>query len=262
MPAHPAELLDVVDENNVVIDQVGRQEVHDRNLLHRAIHLILTTDDGHFLLQQRSDSAPTYPGRWDSSVSGHVKAGETFDETVVQEAQEEIGYKTNKPPPVLLIEGSPDTDYEWVQFYAERVETPPSLRPNSADIKTVRWWSKEELGEALVKCPEQFTPVLSIVFFLWRQSQFLVPEEQRDEWYHVDMGNANRLQVGRGLLEAAGFRARVEEDEHWLAPHGGRSFFGSRRDARHTVLCVPREALPEAIALLYLSQPADDEGSE
>lgn len=261
MPKHPDECLDVVDENNVVVEKATRQEVHDRNLLHRAVHLLLTSGKGHFLLQQRSDSAPSYPGRWDSSASGHVTAGHTFDETVEREAQEEIGYKPNDAAPVLLIEGSPETDYEWVQFYTERVEERPRLRGDPLALKDLRWWSENELVAELVGRPDQFTPLFRILFSLWRKTGFLVPEEQKGGWYSVDVGNAHLLQVRRAFLEAAGLRARVEEDQHWLAPHGGRAVFGGRREARHTALCVPRESLPDAIALLYLSRPADDEPS-
>lgn len=259
MSNHPDERLDVVDQDNVVIGQADRQEVHNKHLLHRAVHLILTTGEGHFLLQQRANSAPTFPGRWDSSASGHVIAGDSFDQTVQREAKEEIGYNAKDPAPVFLIEGSAETDYEWVQFYTERVEERPSFRADPAELKDLRWWSEEELVEGLVNRPDHFTPVFTILFFLWRKIGFLVPEEQKGGWYSIDVGNAHRLQVRRALLEGAGLKARVEEDQHWLAPHGGRTLFGGRREARNTALCVPRESLPDAIALLYLSRPADEE---
>lgn len=258
MPNHPRELLDVVNEENEVVAQADRQEIHDQHLLHRSVHLILTTGQGFFLLQQRSDSCATYPGRWDSSASGHVQAGGTFDETVVREAKEEIGYTAQDAVPVLLIEGSAETDYEWVQFHTERVTERPNLQADPAEVKDLRWWAEKDLVEELVRRPEAFSPLFRVLFFLWRETGFLIPEKQKGPWYSIATGNHNQLQVRRGLLEAAGLEAQVEADQHWLAPQGGRTFFATRREPHHTVLCVRRPWLPDAIALLYLSRPADD----
>lgn len=259
MASHPNELLDVVDEENEVIGQASREEVHRRQLLHRTVHLILTTGQGYFLLQKRAQSAATYPARWDSSSSGHVTAGHSFDETVIRETKEEIGYVSQNPVPLLLIEGSEETDYEWVQFYTEALTERPRLQADPLVVQELRWWSEKELVDELVRNPDAFTPVFRALFFLWRETKFLVPEKQKDDWYSIDTGNANELQVRRALLEAAGLEARVEEDQHWLAPQGGRAVFGARREARHTVLSVPRNTLPDSIALLYLSRPSDEE---
>lgn len=258
MSGHPEEMLDVVDEHNRVLRQAPRQEIHDHHLLHRAVHLIIRTDDNYFLLQRRSDTAPTFPGRWDSSAAGHVLAGASFGETVRKEAQEEIGYTIGDPAPVLLLEATPETDFEWVQFYAERVQERPHFHPDSDALNELRWWPENELTDAVAETPDHFTPVFATLFSLWKQTGYLVPEKQKGGWYDVALDTAHRLQVRRALLESAGLRARVEDDQHWLAPQGGRSLFGGRRDARQTTLCVPRESVPDAVALLYHSRPADD----
>jgi isopentenyl-diphosphate Delta-isomerase len=259
MHKHPHEQLDIVNEDNEVTGQASRQEIHDKHLLHRAVHLILTTGEGYFLLQQRADCRPTYPGRWDSSASGHVLAGDTFDESVEREAREELSYPPSDPAPVLLIEGTAETDYEWVQFHTERVTTRPQLQADPSEVKDLRWWAEQELVEELVRDPEQFTPMFRVLFFLWRETGFLIPEKQKGNWYSLATGNFNQLQVRRGLLEAAGIEAHVEADQHWLAPRGGRSLFGGRREPHQTTLCVQRPHLSDAIALLYLSRPSDDE---
>jgi isopentenyldiphosphate isomerase len=259
MPKHPHEQLDIVDQDNEVTGQADRQEIHDQHLLHRAVHLILTTGEGYFLLQQRADSRPTYPGRWDSSASGHVLAGATFEQSVEREAQEELAYNTTDPAPVLLIEGSPETDYEWVQFHTEQVTERPQLQADPSEVKDLRWWAEQDLVEELIRNPDHFTPLFRVIFFLWRETGFLIPEKQKGNWYSIAFGNFNQLQVRRGLLEAAGIEAHVEADQHWLAPRGGRPFFGGRRDPHLTSLCVQRPCLSDAIALLYLSRPTDDE---
>lgn len=255
---HPDELLDVVDEHNRVVRQASRQEVHEKGWLHRSAHLILVSPNHHFLLQQRAHSRPTHPDKWDSSAAGHVAAGDSFDETMAREAREEIGFSAT-PIPLLLIEGSPETDFEWIQFYVQEVTAPPKLQPDADEVADLRWWGKEELTAALVNQPELFTPAFSILFFLWRQTNFLVPTRQQDGWYLISHDEPDRGQVQRALLESAGLRARVSGDYGWVDPRGGQPLFGGRNQRRTEGLRVPLEELPEAVALLYLSEPVEED---
>lgn len=262
MEKHPDERLDVVNENNEVVAQATRQEVHDRQWLHRAVHLILTDGNGFFLLQERAHSRPTYPGRWDSSAAGHVPVGLDFDETIRQEAQEEIGFTLADPVPLLQLEGSSETDFEWIQLYVERLDSKPSLKADPGEVKSLRWWNERELVEALLSERDRFSPVFVVLFFLWRQTGFLAPERQKANWYSIASGETARLHVQRAFLEGAGFRAKVSDDQHWAGPARTGFFAGSRKGAHQPVLSVPREELPEAVALLYLSHPADEEEEE
>ncbi len=253
-------MLDVVNEHNQVIGQATRQEIHENRWLHRAVHLLLVSPNRHFLLQQRADSRPTYPGRWDTSAAGHVAAGESCDATIIREAREEIGYNISSPtPPLLVLDGSPETDYEWVHFYAQELESRPNLRADPDEVKDLRWWPEDELLQSLVHTPDLFTPAFRILFFLWRQTGFLVPIPQPDGWYLIVQEASERAEVQRGFLESAGLPARVNGKDHWADPNGGRSFFDRRRILSRQGLCVPPETLAESVALLFLSEPLEEE---
>ena len=80
------EMFDVVDSSDKVIGRASREEVHRKGLLHRSTHLLVFDESGRVLLQKRSMRKDWFPGRWDSSVSGHVDSGEHYDECVVREA--------------------------------------------------------------------------------------------------------------------------------------------------------------------------------
>lgn len=71
------EFFDVVDEEDQVIDQVARSEVHRRKLRHRAVHVFLFRPDACLLIHKRSDTKEEFPSVWTSSCSGHVSAGKT-----------------------------------------------------------------------------------------------------------------------------------------------------------------------------------------
>ena len=87
------EWFDVVDRNDTVIGRASREEVHQNGLLHRSAHLLVFDGSGRVLLQKRSEGKDRFPGRWDSSVSGHVDSGEGYDQCIVREAMEEIGIR-------------------------------------------------------------------------------------------------------------------------------------------------------------------------
>lgn len=55
------------------------------------VHVCIFNRAGELLLQQRSALKKSYPGYWDVSVAGGVRAGETGREAAVRETREEIG---------------------------------------------------------------------------------------------------------------------------------------------------------------------------
>src|ERR1700744_1186398 len=92
------EIFDIVNERDEVIDARPRSVVHAQGLLHRAVHVLVFNSRGEIFLQKRSMLKDRQPGVWDSSCSGHVDSGETYDETAVRELGEEIGLRLSVPP--------------------------------------------------------------------------------------------------------------------------------------------------------------------
>ena len=78
------EFFDVVDRNDAVVGRAARREVHARGLLHRAVHVLVCDGSGRVFLQKRSMKKDIAPGLWDSSCSGHVDSGESYDAAAVR----------------------------------------------------------------------------------------------------------------------------------------------------------------------------------
>src|ERR1700679_1901927 len=91
MPYHTPDVFDVVDEHDRVLHQETRDEVHRRRLLHRAVHILVFNSRGDIYAQRRSATKDTYPGRWTTSCSGHVDAGEDYNHAAFRELAEELG---------------------------------------------------------------------------------------------------------------------------------------------------------------------------
>ena len=80
---------------------------------------------GRVLLQMRSMGKDRFPGRWDSSVSGHVDSGEGYDQCIVREAMEEIGIRLESTPERLFkIDACEETDQEFTWVYRTYSEGP------------------------------------------------------------------------------------------------------------------------------------------
>jgi isopentenyldiphosphate isomerase len=85
-------MFQLVDREGNPAGQASREECHGNPLLiHLVVHLHVLDHDGRLLLQKRSMTKDTNPGRWDTSVGGHVRAGEEVLEALRREAQEELG---------------------------------------------------------------------------------------------------------------------------------------------------------------------------
>lgn len=86
-----AEILDIVNDKDEVIGQMEREAVHAQGAICRMVFILFYTPDKKIILQRRSLSKKSNPGRLTTTVSGHVESGATYDETAVKETLEETG---------------------------------------------------------------------------------------------------------------------------------------------------------------------------
>lgn len=83
------ELLNVYDASGVVVGSMERGDAKAKGFAAGAVQLLLVGGDGRILLQRRRDDKEN-GGLWDKSVGGHVLAGESFDQALLREANEEL----------------------------------------------------------------------------------------------------------------------------------------------------------------------------
>ena len=94
------EMFDIVDENgNPIGEVIERRKAHAEGIRHRTAHIwIVREKKGRIqvLLQKRSADKDSFPGRYDTSSAGHIKAGDEPLESALRELNEELGI-TAKP---------------------------------------------------------------------------------------------------------------------------------------------------------------------
>ena len=154
LPQSGEEVFDVVDEKDCVVGQAGRDEVHVRGLLHRAVHLFVVNGRGELLLQRRSMWKDVHPGTWDSSVAGHLDAGEDYVDAVKREMQEEMGIAEGEPEEIGKIEPCEETGWEHVKLYLLRWQGQPKFP--CAEVDAVMWMAADEISAWIAARPQDF----------------------------------------------------------------------------------------------------------
>ena len=156
------EILSVVDENDQVIEQKSRSEIHAHGLRHRAVHILLFNHQQAVFLQKRSLSKDSNPGLWDSSAAGHVDAGESYHACALREIEEELGFAASDPlQPLFKLPATARTGMEFCQVFRLLYDGPITL--NRDEIDEGRWYDQQAIhhwidqgGEGLT---ESFTTI-------------------------------------------------------------------------------------------------------
>jgi len=92
------EYLEIVNEKGEIIGHARRSEIHGNpSLIHRVVHILVFNKTGNLLLQKRSQHKDVAPCKGDTSVGGHVEAGEDLLSSCKREMQEELGIDGFEP---------------------------------------------------------------------------------------------------------------------------------------------------------------------
>jgi isopentenyl-diphosphate delta-isomerase len=157
------EYFDVVNERDEPVSRALRSEVHARGWLHRAVHVLVFDEHGRVFLQKRSMTKDASPGLWDSSCSGHLDAGEDYDEAAVRELSEELGLVVETPPTRWFrVEACEETGWEFCWVYYLRSGGPFVLHPE--EIEGGEWRCPEEVCECIQKKPEDYCSAFRLIW--------------------------------------------------------------------------------------------------
>ena len=162
----PEERFPVVDEHDRKIRDATRSEVHENNLRHRAIHVLIFNQKGEVLLQKRSPRKDRHPCLWDSSAAGHVSADEGYDTTARRELAEELGVETELNR-VAKIPASERTGEEFIWLYSGQSEGP--FHFPRAEIDAVQFFPIEVVDKWSAQKPEEFAPGFRECWAIWRE---------------------------------------------------------------------------------------------
>ena len=139
------EIFDLVDEEDKVIGKASRGDVHGNpSLIHRVAHVLVFNSRGELFLQKRSMTKDVQPGKWDTSVGGHVDAGESYEKAAVREMREELGIQSVQVEFLYTYMHRNAYESEYVQTY--RCTWDGGITVHSEEIDEGRFWSLEEIS--------------------------------------------------------------------------------------------------------------------
>ena len=151
------EIFDVVNFSDQVLRSKDRIEAHKDNLLHRAVHILVSPSSSQWILQKRSGCKDVDPFLWTSSCSGHVDSGEQYIDAAVRECEEELGIVVKKESLIEIFRASPcqETGNEFVRFYLLKYNE--KIKVNTDEIVEVADYSIEQIEQLILANPELFS---------------------------------------------------------------------------------------------------------
>lgn len=148
------EMLPLVDENGVIIGAATRGECHNGSkILHPVVHLHVFNSNGELYLQKRPEWKDIQPGKWDTSVGGHIDLGENVEMALKREVNEELGI-TEFTPQIIesyIFESKVEKELVYVHKTIYDGEVKPSDELNGG-----KFWTLDEIRKSIGK--EILTP--------------------------------------------------------------------------------------------------------
>lgn len=119
--------------------------LHDEKKYMHPVVRVLLIDKSMVLLKKRPSNDPESPGLWDSSISNHVKMGETIEKCVDRSAEEKYAlnnfrfmYLSN-----YMVEGKNEKQYAFL--FVSCLQTEYKLNPSTLD--QTKWWTQRQIED-------------------------------------------------------------------------------------------------------------------
>ena len=148
MKDNQEERFPIVDEDGHVVGVATRGECHSGSkLLHPVVHLHVFNSRGEVYLQKRPEWKDIQPGKWDTSVGGHIDYGETPEQALIREVREELGITDFTPERVGKYVFESRRERELV--YVHRTIYDGRIKPSTEELDGGRFWTLDEIRQSL-----------------------------------------------------------------------------------------------------------------
>lgn len=120
---------------------------------HACVNAFIRNQMGNFLVQQRSFSKKDRPGSWDLFTGGSLLSGETPEEGMVREIQEELSL-TDLELGYLGFDVRPDI--HCIMHYYDAELSDEQIRQiviQTSELETIAWWPIEDVQDLADKNP-------------------------------------------------------------------------------------------------------------
>ena len=159
------EIFDIVDRDDKVIGQATREECHNNNkIIHRGVFIIVINDKNEILIQKRTADKDLYPSLLDVSAAGHVKTGETYEETARRELKEELGIKPNQLSYIgkIFFEQEKETEFDAI-FLTKTDKKIDKIKFDKVEVESIIFIPIKDIKDMIKKNKNMFVPKIDMV---------------------------------------------------------------------------------------------------
>lgn len=151
----------IVDSEDREISSKNRLDINSEDI-YRVSALWITNCKGEILLAQRSFSKKSNPGKWGPGVAGTVEVGESYDDNIYKEAEEELSISDLIFTKLQKVYNSESLDRKYFcQWYHVVIDRPAEFFvKQDEEVEEIRWFSYRELLQELTENPDKFLPSL------------------------------------------------------------------------------------------------------
>lgn len=144
------EWLPLVDEEGRIVGKAPRSQCHrGEKLLHPVVHLHVLNKNKALFLQKRPMDKLVQPGKWDTSVGGHISFSEKLEESLKREAWEEIGLKDFSARLIKSYRWETELEAELVYLFV--TYDFKNINIHSDEVEEGRFWTKNQIDKNLGK---------------------------------------------------------------------------------------------------------------
>ena len=150
----------LVDQNDNELGQMGKLEVHQKGLLHRAFSIFIFNEKGQLLIHQRAEGKYHCPGLWTNTCCSHPRPGESVQEAAERRLQEEMGFSTRISPMFNFVYhanvGGGLVEHELDHVFIGRYEG--EVRPNEIEVGAFKYVDIDDLVIDVKQNAKHYTP--------------------------------------------------------------------------------------------------------
>lgn len=164
------ERITIVNDQDEVVGSKPYTSV-EQNDIYRATGLWVTNSAGDILLAQRSFKKKHDPGKWGPAAAGTVDEGESYEENIIKEAEEELGLTGVRiaKGPKVRITGEHNYFAQWFTAVVDKSAT--DFKFQELEIEQIKWFKRDELLQEINKQPDDFLKSME-----WAVKQLSAPE--------------------------------------------------------------------------------------
>jgi isopentenyl-diphosphate Delta-isomerase len=155
-------ILDLVDQADVPIGHVRREDVFARHAGFRVSHVLIFSSRGQLLLQRLALGRERNPGAWGSSVASYLFASESYETAARRRIQQELGVI---PPPLTFLgktEMVDDGCLKFISVFTMNYDGPFTV--DRSHIEEIEFVSPFQIQEMIQTGTRLFTPTFFQVF--------------------------------------------------------------------------------------------------